>query len=60
MDVGSRRTRWRTEEAIRFLVDHGADLTIRDEEYGGTPLGWARYAGRDEAVDLLRSLGALD
>jgi ankyrin repeat protein len=48
------------EHVVRFLLDHGADLTIRDEEYGGTPFGWARYAGRDEAVELLKSLGASD
>jgi hypothetical protein len=35
-----------------------ADLAIRDKEYGATPLGWARYAGRQEAVEFLRSLGA--
>jgi hypothetical protein len=37
-----------------------ADLAIRDKEYGATPLGWARYAGRQEAVEFLRSLGASD
>jgi ankyrin repeat protein len=61
MDVGGRRPRlWKMEQVVRFLLDHGADLAIRDEEYGGTPLGWARYAGRQEAVELLRSLGASD
>jgi ankyrin repeat protein len=60
MDVGGRRTPWKMEPLVRFLLDHAADLTIRDEEHGGTPLGWARYAGRHEAVELLRSLGASD
>ena len=61
MDAGGRRpTRWKMEEIVRFLLDHGADLTIRDKQYGGTPLGWARHVGRHEAVQLLTSLGASD
>jgi hypothetical protein len=24
-----------------ILLDHGADVAIRDKEYGRTPLGWA-------------------
>jgi hypothetical protein len=60
MDVGGRRMSWDMEPVVRFLVKRGADLTIRDEEFSGTPLGWARYAGREEAVELLRSFGASD
>ena len=59
MDIGGRRPGlWKMEHVVRFLIDHGADLAIRDKEYGGTPLGWARHAGRQEAVEFLRSLGA--
>jgi len=59
MDIGGRRPMlWKMDQVVRFLLDHGADLAIRDNEYGGTPLGWARYAGRHEAVEFLRSLGA--
>jgi ankyrin repeat protein len=57
---GSRPGLWETEQTVRFLLDHGANLAIRDEEYGGTPLGWARYAGRQNTVELLKSLGGSD
>jgi len=32
-------------EAVRVLVEAGARLDLRDTAYGGTPLGWAEYAG---------------
>lgn len=42
------------EEAVRFLIDHGADLTIKDYRYRSTAEGWARYGSRDERMaDLL-------
>ena len=31
-------------DAVKILVDAGADLTARDRIYNGTPLGWAQYA----------------
>lgn len=30
-------------EAVRVLVEGGADLTRRDSAWGGTPLGWAQH-----------------
>ncbi|HZF31493.1 MAG TPA: hypothetical protein VE907_20420 [Gammaproteobacteria bacterium] len=60
MDVGGRRLPWTVEQVVRFLHAHGANLSARDEVFHGTPLGWARHAGRHEAVALLRSLGATD
>jgi len=42
-------------EAVRVLVEAGADLSARDEAYHATPLGWAEYyrdggsEGRSEA-----------
>jgi hypothetical protein len=30
-------------DAVRVLVDAGADLTRKDSAWGGTPLGWAQY-----------------
>jgi hypothetical protein len=42
------------EEAVRFLIDHGADLTIRDHRYQATAEGWARHAAHnDRMADLL-------
>ena len=39
--------------AIEVLMRHGADVTVREEKYHGTPAGWADYAGRTEARDLI-------
>jgi ankyrin repeat protein len=41
---------------LRFLVERGADLTIEDPEFKSTPLGWAQYLSRAEAVEYLSSL----
>jgi hypothetical protein len=42
------------EEAVRFLIDHGADLRIKDHRYQSTAEGWARHAARNERMaDLL-------
>lgn len=30
-------------EAVKILVEAGADLTLTDKVYGGTPIGWAMY-----------------
>ena len=38
---------------IRLLVERGARLDIRDKLWDGTPLGWAKHNGRDEAAMLL-------
>jgi hypothetical protein len=42
------------EDAVRFLIDHGADLTIKDYRYGSIAEGWARHGSHDERMaDLL-------
>lgn len=42
------------EEAVRFLIDHGADLTMTDYRYRSNAEGWARYGSHDERMaDLL-------
>lgn len=38
---------------VRFLLEHGADPAVRDEEYHGTAADWARHHGRAEVVELL-------
>lgn len=35
-------------DAVTVLVEAGARLDARDTAYGGTPLGWAEYAGARE------------
>jgi hypothetical protein len=40
---------------VRVLVEQGADLSIRDKQHDGTPLGWARFGKRDRIARYLRS-----
>ena len=45
------------EDAVRFLIDRGADLTIKDYRYHSTAEGWARYAANNERMaDLLAAV----
>lgn len=47
------------EDAVRFLIDHGADLTIKDYRYHATAEGWARHAARNARMaDLLAAAAA--
>lgn len=41
-----------------LLLDHGADLNVRDELLKSTPLGWACRWGRKELVEFLIARGA--
>ncbi|GMK37833.1 hypothetical protein PCCS19_08870 [Paenibacillus sp. CCS19] len=43
-------------EAVRLLVDAGADVRLPDRLFGGTPLGWADHMGRLQIAAFLRSL----
>jgi ankyrin repeat protein len=45
-------------ELARTLLRLGADPDIRDARFDGTALGWARYFGRQELIDLLEPLTA--
>jgi ankyrin repeat protein len=40
-------------DAIRVLLEHGANPRARDGKYCGTPAGWARFAGHAAAADLI-------
>jgi len=44
-------------EVIEELLAAGADPTIEDDLYGGTPAGWAAHNGHPEARDLLSLRG---
>ena len=47
------------EEAVRFLIDHGADLAMTDYRYQSNAEGWARYGSHDERMaDLLAAAAA--
>jgi ankyrin repeat protein len=47
-------------EAIAALLDAGADPTVRDELYDGTPAGWAEHGCQSEAAALLRAHASND
>ena len=40
----------RNYEAMRFLIDRGIDMTIKDYRWNATAQGWARYAANDEKL----------
>ncbi len=40
---------------VRFLLDHGADPAIRDQQYHATALNWARFHKRETTMALLQS-----
>jgi hypothetical protein len=40
----------RDDEAMRFLIDRGIDMTIKDYRWNSTAAGWARYAMHDEKL----------
>ena len=45
-------------ELAAMLLDAGANLTARDEEYGSTPLAWAARANARPMVEFLLARGA--
>ncbi|MBL0939154.1 MAG: ankyrin repeat domain-containing protein [Gemmatimonadaceae bacterium] len=44
-------------DVLSLLVDRGADLSITDQLYGGTPRGWAEHDGKMTAAEFLSSRG---
>ncbi len=46
-------------DAVRWLLENGAALDIRDDEFGMTPAAWANEKGRQAIVDFLLSQGAV-
>ena len=47
-------------DLARSLLRLGADPGIRDQRFGSTPLGWARYFGQEQLIELLEPLTAPD
>ena len=37
-------------EAMRFLIDRGIDMTIKDYRWNSTAQGWALYAAKDQKM----------
>jgi RNA polymerase sigma factor (sigma-70 family) len=46
-------------EIATLLLDHGADLTVRDGSYNATPLGWSNENDQQAMSDLLLKRGTL-
>ncbi len=47
------------EDAVRFLIEHGADLTKTDYRYQSNAEGWARYGSNDARMaDVLAAAAA--
>ena len=44
------------EGIVRLLVEHGANVDVRDLLWNGTPADWARHEGRTELEAYLRGL----
>jgi hypothetical protein len=38
-------------DAVRLLVEHGADVHARDRNFDGTPLSFANYKGQRRVVE---------
>jgi ankyrin repeat protein len=45
-------------ECAAILLDAGANISARDDEYRSTPLGWAARANKSAMVEFLLSRGA--
>jgi Ankyrin repeats (3 copies) len=43
-------------DVVKLLVERGARLDVKDIIFGGTPAGWAAYAGKKEVEAYLRAL----
>jgi ankyrin repeat protein len=39
-------------DSMRFLIDRGIDMTIKDYRWNSTAQGWARYGKSDEKMAL--------
>jgi ankyrin repeat protein len=39
-----------SDDSMRFLIDRGIDMTIKDYRWNATALGWARHAAKDEKM----------
>ena len=48
------------EDAVKFLIEHGVDLTKTDYRFRATAEGWARYGSRDERMAELLAAAAAE
>lgn len=45
-------------DVVKLLIERGANPNTKDILFGGTPAGWAKYAGREEVEKYLRERGS--
>ncbi len=45
-------------EAVKLLIKYGADVNVKEDLFGGTPIQKAALAGREDIVKLLIEAGA--
>jgi ankyrin repeat protein len=55
---GRGRPRPQRTDCAAILLDAGADISAKDEEYRSTPLAWAARNGLPDMVELLLARGA--
>jgi ankyrin repeat protein len=55
---GKRARTWNAIERAQILLDAGASISARDEEYRSTPLAWAARTNMREMVEFLLARGA--
>jgi ankyrin repeat protein len=41
---------------VKFLIERGAQTNVKDILFGGTPAGWADYAGKKDVVAYFQTL----
>ena len=40
-------------EMVRYLLENGADPSVRENNWDDTPMGWARWSGKEEVIEIL-------
>jgi len=40
-------------DIVKLLIARGADATVVEPEWGGTPAGWAEFGGHPEVAEML-------
>lgn len=45
---------------VDFLIEHGANINLRDSKVNSTPAGWADHAGHVELKSYLERLSSPD
>ena len=45
---------------MKFLIDHGADMTMTDYRYESTAEGWARFGAHNERMADVLAAAARD